>query len=42
MESSSLKFTHLDPPEGEAAFGSLVERMTSRDLSKGKAGSPVT
>ncbi len=44
MESSSLKFTHLDPPAEEAGFGSFVGRMTSRDqprFIKGE-GSPVT
>jgi len=41
MESAIRKFSHTGRPAGDASFIDLVERMTARDLSIGKAGRPV-
>jgi len=35
------RMTRAGRPAGDAAFVSLVERLTARDLSKGKPGRPV-
>jgi putative transposase len=41
MEFAIRKFSHTGRPAGDAGFIGLVERMTGRDLSMGKAGRPA-
>ena len=41
MDETIREMSRTGRPAGDAAFVRLVERLTTRDLSKGKPGRPV-